>query len=108
MQFTTAQMSRLAATATEAFMARAVSHLAEKHPAVCRRIGLPVVRGIVDRSLARCREHGCASQKCVMVLADLSLTHARDVYLNDGWVQEILASEHIDTAQKAQRLQSYL
>ena len=108
MQFTTAQMSRLAATATEAFMARAVGHLAEKHPVVCQRIGLPAVRNIVERSLTRCREHGCASQKCVVVLADLSLAHSRDVYLSDGWVQEILASEHIDTAQKAQRLQSYL
>ncbi len=108
MQFTTAQMSRLTDTATEAFKARAVSHLAEKHPVVCQRIGLPTVRRIIERSLARCREHGCASQRCVLVLADLSLTHARDVYVSDGWVREILASEHIDTAQKAQRLQSYL
>lgn len=108
MQFTTTQMHHLATKATDAFTTRAVGYLADKHPALCQRIGLPAVREILDRSLARCRDHGCASQKCVLALADLSLTRSRDVYLSDGWAQEILSSEHIDTAQKAQRLQSYL
>jgi hypothetical protein len=108
MKLTTAQVVILGDKAKVAFAARALAYLCDKHSEVSQRVGPHRIRAILDVSLERCRVHDAASENCVVALADLSLTYSRDVYLNDGWVQEILSNEHIDVSQKALRLKSYL
>ena len=108
MQLATIQLATLSESAQAAFLARALAYLCDKHPDLGQRLGAERIRTILDLSHERCRCHRAASENCVVALADLSLTYSRDVYLSDGWVQEILSNEHIDASEKALRLKSYL
>lgn len=108
MQFTATQMATFGQHATAEFMGRALAYLCSKHAELCERVGTERVKMILQRSLERCNAHQADSESCVVTLADLSLSCARDVYVTDGWVQDILSSEHIDGSEKALRLKSYL
>ena len=108
MQLTTTQLAILSDNAKATFLTRALAYLCGKHSDLCQRVGPDRIMTILNLSLDRCREHAADSENCVVTLVDLSLTYKRDVYLNDGWVQDILSNEHIDVSQKALRLKSYL
>lgn len=108
MQLTTIQLAILSDNAKTIFLNRALAYLCDKHLDLSQRLGPDRIRTILDLSHERCRLHRAASENCVVTLADLSLTYSRDVYLNDGWVQDILSNEHIDVSEKALRLKSYL
>ena len=108
MQVTAAQVEIFKNKARAAFILRALAYLQAKHPGVFERVGSDRIRAIVELSLERCQKHQAASESCVVALADLSLTYSRDVYLRDGWVQDILSNEDIDVSEKALRLSSYL
>ena len=108
MQLTATQMANLGQHAKTEFLSRAQAYLCGKHAELCERVGPERIRMIIQLTLERCQSHQADTENCVVTLADLSLGCARDVYITDGWVQDILSSEHIDVSEKALRLKSYL
>jgi hypothetical protein len=108
MRVTGAQLAMLGQDAKTRFVFRALEHLGQKHAGLLPTIGAERLRAMIEVSIERCRHHKAASEKCVVMLVDLSLMHSRDVYLCDSWAQEILSNDDIDAAEKGLRLSSYL
>lgn len=108
MQLQPGQMETMREDTTAAFYRRAMDHLQRRHPALSAEWGDAQVQRMLQRSVERCAALEECSEKCVVLLVDLSLTHRRDVFATDPWAAEILSSPYISAAEKAKRLQSYL